>query len=44
MELKVISREFERVQEFANLAENGLEVTASFLEKWRQYSGGMDNA
>lgn len=41
MELKVISREFERVQEFANLAENGLEVTASFLEKWRQYSGGM---
>lgn len=44
MELKVISREFERVQEFANLAENGLEVIASFLEKWRQYSGGMDNA
>ena len=44
MELKVISREFERVQEFANLAENGLEVTASFLEKWRQYSEGMDNA
>ena len=44
MELKVISREFERVQEFASLAENGLEVTAGFLEKWRQYSGGMENA
>ena len=44
MELKVISREFERVQEFAGLAENGLEVTAGFLEKWRKYSGGMDNA
>lgn len=44
MELKIISREFERVQEFASLAENGLEVTSSFLEKWRQYSGGMENA
>ena len=44
MELKIISREFERVQEFANLAENGLDVTAGFLEKWRSYSGGMDNA
>lgn len=44
IELKVISREFERVQEFASLAENGLAVTASFLEKWRQYSGGMENA
>ncbi len=44
MELKIISREFDRVQEFASLAENGLEVTASFLEKWRMYSGGMDNA
>lgn len=44
LELKIISREFERVQEFASLAENGLEVTADFLEKWRRYSGGMDNA
>ena len=44
LELKIISREFERVQEFANLAENGLEVIADFLEKWRRYSGGMHNA
>lgn len=44
LELKIIAREFERVQEFASLAENGLEVTSSFLEKWRQYSGGMENA
>ena len=44
MELRVISREFERVQEFASLAENSLEVTSSFLEKWRQYLGGAENA
>lgn len=44
MELRIISREFDRVQEFASLAENGLEVTSDFLQKWRQYSGGMENA
>jgi len=44
MELKIISREYERVQEFASLAENGLKVTSGFLEKWRHYSGGMENA
>ena len=44
MELKIISREFERMKEFASLAENGLEATSGFLNKWRQYSGGMENA
>ena len=44
VELKIISREFERVQEFAGLAENGLDVISDFLEKWRRYSGGMINA
>ncbi len=40
MELKIIAREYERVKEFASLAENGLDVTADFLEKWKQYIGG----
>lgn len=44
MELKIIAREFERVQEFASLAENGLEASNDFLEKWRHYSGGMSDA
>lgn len=44
MELKIIAGEFERVQEFAGLAENGLEVKSDFLEKWRIYTGGMNGA
>lgn len=44
MECKIISREYDRVQEFASLAENGFDVTSEFLEKWRQYSGGLYNA
>ena len=40
IEMKIISREFERVKEFADLAENGLEVKGEFLNKWSQYSGG----
>ena len=44
MELKVIAGEFERVQEFAELAENGLEVKGDFLEKWKTYAGGIKGA
>ncbi|MCM1232543.1 MAG: DEAD/DEAH box helicase family protein [Ruminococcus flavefaciens] len=44
MELKIIAGEFERVQEFADLAENGFEVKSEFLEKWSIYAGGMNNA
>lgn len=44
MELKIIAGEFERVQEFAELAENGLEVKGDFLEKWKIYAGGMNGA
>lgn len=44
MELKIIAGEFERVQEFAELAKNGLEVKGDFLEKWKIYAGGMSGA
>lgn len=44
MELKIIAGEFERVQEFAELAENGLEVKGDFLEKWKIYAGGIKGA
>ncbi len=45
MEMKIISREYERVEEFANLAINGLEVKNEFLNIWSKYVGGnVDNA
>ena len=45
MEMKIISREYERVEEFANLAINGLEVKTEFLRIWSNYVGGnVDNA
>lgn len=44
MEMKIIAGEFERVQEFAELAENGLEVKGDFLERWKIYAGGMSGA
>lgn len=45
MEMKIISREYERVEEFANLAINGLEVKNEFLNIWSKYVGGnIDNA
>lgn len=42
MEMKIISREYERVKEFANLALNGLEVKSEFLKIWSQYVGGIE--
>lgn len=44
IESKIIAREYERVKEFAQMAENGLEVTSEFLAKWRKYLGGQENA
>ncbi len=45
MEMKVISREYERVREFADLAINGLEVKNEFLNIWSKYIGGnVENA
>lgn len=45
MEMKIISREFERVREFADLAENGMEVKSDFLSRWSNYiGGGMEDA
>ena len=40
IEMKIIAREYERVKEFADLAENGMDVMSEFLEKWRSYTGG----
>lgn len=40
MEMKVIAREFDRVKEFADLSENGMEVMNDFLNKWSNYIGG----
>lgn len=39
-ERKIIQREFERLKEFASLAENGIEATNIFLKQWELYSNG----
>ena len=44
IEMKIVAREFERVKEFADLAENGLSVKSDFLEKWSRYTGGEEDA
>ena len=44
IERKIIAREYERVKEFAQLAENSLEITAEFLGKWKMYLGGNEHA
>ena len=40
MEKKIIAREYERLQEFAKLAINGIEAFNEFLSKWEMYSNG----
>ena len=37
VELKVISREYERLKEFASLAEDGDKATLEFLKMWQLY-------
>ncbi|HEY5557525.1 DEAD/DEAH box helicase family protein [Acetobacterium sp.] len=37
-ECRIIERQFERLQEFASLAENGSEAYEAFINKWELYS------